>query len=196
MFEAALLGSIGGVWIALFAIFLFVTITWSYEYDNFFIASLLTLGGLTGLQFIFGIPVLSFLFYNPWFLLTGLLAYLLIGSLYAIYWKMPDFVNRNSEKIKAQYKHWKRHETGGKKYSYDSDESYAEFLQSSHYRFSMKNNKSTIFGWVFFWPFGVIWELMHKPVKWIWNSVYLLISDLLQDINIKTATTVLKQKSK
>jgi len=187
MFEAILI-SATGVWFALFVLVALVALIISIENDSFFLgsAALIIIAGIA--QFVFGIAVLATIVANPLATLFFIVFYIALGSAYAGFWRLPDFVNSRSKEIEDAFISFSRRHK-------DSNVSHDEFLNSTDYeKFTVSHNKEVVASWVLLWPAGVIWELSHKPIRWVWNQVYYGLGESFEKLNRKAASKVLSNK--
>jgi hypothetical protein len=76
------------------------------------------------------------------------------------------------------------------------DTSFETFLNSTSYRFSVKNNKDRVASWVLLWPTSFAWELIHKPFIWLWDSVYYGLGKVFEKINHDQARKILENAPK
>lgn len=187
MFEAILI-SAGGVWLALFMLVCLVAMIISIENDSFFMGSVSILVTAGVSQFVFGIPVLSSIVYNPFLAIFFLIFYTAVGSAYAAFWRLPNFLQNRQTDIEDEFL----------RYSKDSNvltPNTEDFMNSSYYkRFTVSHNKDAVASWVLLWPVGMLWELSHKPIRWIWNQVYYGLGDAFEKINRRTTTKILNKK--
>lgn len=187
MFEAILI-SAGGVWFALFVLAALISLIVSIENDSFFLgtAALIIIAGIA--QFVFGIAVLATIIANPLATLFFVVFYIALGAAYAGFWRLPDFVNSRSEEIEKAFIYFSKH-------SKDKSVSHDEFLNSTEYeKFTVRYNKDAVASWVLLWPAGIIWELSHKPVRWIWNQVYYGLGESFEKLNRRAVSKVLNGK--
>ena len=189
MFEALLI-SAGGVWIALFALAVLAACIFSIENDDFMIGLVVIFLTFVILQFVFGYPILGTILSNPLVIVFYLAVYIAIGATYAAFWRMNVFLEENKESILSNYKYWKHQKENAE------NDSYEAFLDSSMYNFSVRKNKDVVASWVLLWPAGVLWELSHKPLIWVWNSVYFSLGKSLEKINKSKATEILNDGKK
>lgn len=213
---SAAAGAAGGVWLGLFGLLVLGSLIWASETDSFLMGIAVLIIALVIGQFVFALPVWASIVTNPILLLVYVAFYTAIGAVYAAMWKVPNFVKRNKDHIQIEYKNWKDSalykEKDRKKVSYLSkvavgddqpientksiDVSYETFLASPYYTYSIRQNKDRVASWVLLWPFGMIWELSHKPFIWLWNSVYYSLGKVFEKINSEAAKKILEEKNK
>lgn len=212
---SAAAGAAGGVWLGLFGLLVLGSLIWASETDSFLMGAAVLVIALVLAQFVFALPVWASIVANPILLLVYIAFYTAIGAVYAAMWKVPNFVKRNKDHIQSEYKNWKDsglyNEKGRVKASYLNkvtvgdetiheakpiDVSYETFLASPYYTYSIRQNKDRVASWVLLWPFGVIWELSHKPFIWLWNTVYYSLGKVFEKINNEAAKKILEEKNK
>lgn len=197
MFEAMLI-SAGGLWLGLFGLVVLASLIWASEIDSFILGSAVILISAAVAQYVFAIPVWATLIANPLMLILYIAVYVAIGSVYAAMWKLPNYVNKNANRIENDYGRWKENQTKtswGKK-DETADVSYDTFLDSPYYEYSVKNNKDRVASWVLLWPASLTWELMHKPFVWLWDSVYYGLGKVFEKINRDQAKKILEKNQK
>jgi len=197
MFEAMLI-SAGGLWLGLFGLVVLGSLIWASESDSFILGSAVILISAVVAQFVFTIPVWATLIANPFLLILYIAVYIAVGAVYAGMWKLPNYVNKNSNGIQIDYKRWKENQDDWNRKGHDEtrDVSYDTFLNSPYYEYSVKNNKDRVASWVLLWPVSLTWELMHKPFIWLWDSVYYGLGKVFEKINHDQAKKILENNSK
>jgi hypothetical protein len=189
MFEAVLI-SASGVWLALFLLVAFIALAFSIEADSFFAGSVLLVIFAGIAQFIFDIAILSYIAANPLLTIFALIFYAAIGIAYAAFWRLPIFVDKNAEYIKNEYVIFCKANEG-------HDTSFEAFTTSYRYRqFTVAYNKDAVASWVLLWPIGVLWELSHKPIRWLWSMLYSGIGSSLEKINTNAAAKIIQKTKK
>ena len=192
MFELALI-SAGGIWLGLFGLAVLALLIFSVEKDSFILGSSVLIISLAIAELAFNIPIWASILANPLIAVFYLLVYIAVGTLYASFWKLPNFIKKNSVNIQTDFDLWKRSgQWGGTK----KDISFDAFLNSSSYNYKIKDNKERVISWVMLWPAGVLWEFTHKPFIFIWETVYRGLAGSLERINHDTAKKILEDKNK
>ena len=187
MFEAILI-SATGVWFAIFVLLALVALIISIENDSLLLgtAAIIVITGIA--QFVFGIAVLAAILTNPLASMFFVVFYIALGAAYAGFWRLPNFVSSRSKEIKEAFIYYSKNHK-------DRSVSHDEFLNSQEYKkFTVSNNKDVVASWVLLWPAGVIWELSHKPIRWVWNQVYYGLGESFEKLNRKAASKVLNNK--
>ena len=192
MLELALI-SASGIWLGLFALLSLVLLVVSIEKDNSALGSAVLVITFAIAEFGFNIPIWDSIVANPFILIFYLIVYIAVGSLYATLWRLPNFLRKNSSSIQADYNNWKKANQWGSDNN-KRDVSFDAFLNSSSYQYKVKNSKDRIASWVMLWPAGVLWELMHKPFRWIWDTTYRGLGNALERVNHDTARKILEDK--
>ena len=184
MFEA--LALTGGFWFFLFVIFILVAGVVSTELDSFFGGGLTLILLAGGSQFLFGVPVWASIVANPFLVVAGLVAYATAGIVYGVYFRYADFLRKEADNIKRD---WNRYQ---KQYPNDTREN---FRDSEFYRdYAPYRNKDRIVAWVMLWPWGVFWDLCHKPFRWIYNNMYTFTGKLLDRVSAKISDRIIDEK--
>jgi hypothetical protein len=197
MFEAMLI-SAGGLWLGLFALVVLSGILWASSVDSFILGSAVVFVSLVVAQFLFAIPVWAAISANPFMLIVYIIFYGAVGAVYTALWRLPNYVKKNGDRIQSDYNTWKRDQDGWNRKGHDEtrDVSFETFLNSTSYRFSVKNNKDRVASWVLLWPTSFVWELIHKPFVWLWDSVYYGLGKVFEKINHDQAKKILENAPK
>lgn len=147
---------------------------WSYEADN-------ALGSLIGLilyaavlQWVGGVPVWQSIVENPFTLVVILATYMAIGLLYGVFWKWRRYCASKADEIKKGLKEFEKYAS--------SDEAADGFERSYHNPVKPSAHAERITNWIVFWPFGVIWTLLHDPVMWLGRETYRLAGSAVSSI--------------
>ena len=200
------LGTAGGVWLSIFLFVLFCALVWASEVDSFFLGTAVIVLGILIAEFVFSVAIWTFISSNILLTIAFFLGYIAIGALYAGMWRLPDFVKKNGNTIQRQYQAWKDDRIKyprGLPREFDKDKSepivdvsFDTFLLSDNYHFKVSRNKDRVASWVILWPFGMAWELSHKPFIWLWETVYYALGEVYERINRDTARKILEEKNK
>ena len=211
MFEAIAI-SAAGVWLALYVFILIGTLFWASEIDSFIIGTSVLIVGFAVGQFALKLPLYAMLAANPLLAIAYIVIHIAVGALYTSMWRLPVYIRKNGSIIQTQYNEWKdritrdadrvyREENRGNYQANKSekpviDTSFDTFLNSSSYRFAVRNNKDRVASWVLLWPVDLVWEMIHKPFIWLWDMVYYGLGDVLERINKNIARKILEEKNK
>ncbi len=190
-----LLISAGGVWLGLFAFISLALLIFSIEKDSSTLGGAVLIITFAIAEFGFNIPIWASIVANPLMIIFYLLVYIAVGSLYAAMWRLPNFLKRNSVRIQSDYNNWKQTDRWGSTVN-KKDISLEAFLNSGAYNYKVQNNKDRVASWVMLWPAGVLWELSHKPFRWVWNTTYYGLGNTLERINRDTIKKILEDKNK
>lgn len=49
----------------------------------------------------------------------------------------------------------------------------------------ISDNKDKLFNWIFYWPFGLLWDIIHDPFRKLFNIIYERISGGYQKMSDK-----------
>jgi hypothetical protein len=184
-FFAAFAGGFGGVWFALFVLLFIVAGVFASEYDSFFGGTITFAVGLIGLDLLFGVPILETIVANPISLLVFLALYVAAGSAYAGLWRWVRYIKKHSYEIDEGYRRWAKDASkSGEPTDFDS------YLESNDYRYKASRHKDKLASWVLMWPFGLLWDLMHRPARWLWNTVYDNLGVMFDRIGKQTARNI------
>jgi hypothetical protein len=192
MFET--LAIVGGFWFFLFFFTIFVCGIWSAEYDNMYGGTVTLLALAAGSQFLFGVPVFATILANPLLLVAGVVAYIGIGMAYAVFYRYADFLKQRSSWIKMS---WEEFQIAYKEDDdvEDGDPTHDEFRQSFHYdQYAPKYNADRIAAWVMMWPWAIFWDLSHKPIRWVYNTMYKLASRVLEKVSARVSNKILDKE--
>jgi hypothetical protein len=110
----------------------------------------------------------SFMFYNPGTFIFYVFLYIFCGILYGIYKWYIFCLNRRDKAIQNAK-------------SYRLNVNIQEEI--NHYKPDILNHKGTFIRWMTYWPFSAIWTLLNDPIRRLYNSVFNLLSNLLQKIS-------------
>jgi hypothetical protein len=191
MFE--LFALIGGFWFFLFLIAVFACGIWSAEYDNMFGGTFTLVAFAVGAQ-LFGVPVFATILANPLLLVVGVVAYIGVGLAYGVMYRYADYLRFRAAHIKMK---WGEFQIEYKKTN-DLDDSVPtrdEFRKSYQYReFTPSSNADRIAAWVMMWPWAVVWDLCHKPLRWAYNNMYSLAGKALDRVGEKVSNKILDKK--
>lgn len=183
----AFLGAFSGVWFALFIIIFAVCGTFTATIGNMFWSLVVLAAGACILEFIIGISVLSILIANPLLVIAVLAIYIGIGAAYTGLWRWPSHLRKQSSTIKYAFEEWAR-PRGKELQGKTKEESFEIFLDSANYSsWHPSRNKERLSTWVLMWPFAMGWELSHKPLIWIFETVYYTLGDMFVAIGKNTA---------
>jgi hypothetical protein len=197
MFEMMLI-SAGGLWLGLFGLVVLSGILWASSVDSFVLGSAVILISAVVAQFVFAIPVWATIVANPFILIMYIAFYGAVGAIYTALWRLPNYIKKNGDRIQYDYDSWKQTQDGWNRKGHDEtrDTSFEAFLNSTSYNYSVKNNKDRVASWVLLWPTSFMWELIHKPVVWLWDSVYFGLGKTFEKINHDQAKKILENNKK
>ena len=107
-----------------------------------------------------------------------IIAYVLAGSAYAIWYRYPRFLKSNQDAIRESYDKFLK-----SKNLDENDQSYEAFLDDEAYlRYRPGKNLNSIFNWVLMWPWGLAWDLLHRPIVYTYNTMYAWIGSGLESV--------------
>lgn len=188
----AFIGAFSGVWFALFLIIFVACGTFTASVGNMFWSLIVIAAGAGILEFLVGISILSILITNPLLVIAALAIYIGIGAAYTGLWRWPSHLSKHSGVIKSAFNQWRNsHEIqlAGK----TKEETFELFLDSDRYNsWHPRSNKERLSTWVVMWPFAMGWELSHKPLIWVFETVYYTLGDMFVAIGKQTARKNIK----
>lgn len=189
---ASFLGAFSGVWLALFFIIFVACGTFTATIGNMFWSIVVLAAGAGVLQFLAGIAILPILIANPLLIVAVVGGYIAIGAAYTGMWRWPSYLRRHSGYIKSEFTRWseaREKQLAGK----TKAEAFEIFLDSDFYAtWHPSRNKERLSTWVLMWPFAMGWELSHKPLIWIFETVYYTLGDMFVAIGKNTARKNIK----
>ena len=193
--EFLLFGLTGGFWFVAFIIAFLIFGAVASEYDNFFWGTLTLVSGLAIMQWIFGVPIWATITANPFAILIFAAIYVLVGAIYAGFWRFRNYVLSHEGKIKSDFISWIKSSPNYNSKDdisslISSDQKFEEFLDSSYYPMAPSKHKNRLANWVLMWPFALLWELSHKPAIWVWNTIYAQLGSLFLEISKNTARSI------
>ncbi len=133
------------------------------ELDSF-VGGAITLLGLLGIaQAWFHIPVLAIITANPTIIVVALAVYVLVGVGYATLIRFPRYLASRQSQIASAWTEFKKQNTG--------EDATEEAFRAS-YRFSpftAAQNDHRIVAWAMLWPWGLAWDAVNRPVRWMYE---------------------------
>ena len=122
----------------------------------------------------------SWAIHNPAYLVVGLLAYFLIGALWARF-KFGLWLHDSQEQMQSEYTQWQRQQqsTG------NSNPTMAQFRESFGARYRPTANKARILTWMSWWVPSVLWTFLHDFVHRVWEAIYGWMSNLFEKASDK-----------
>lgn len=156
----------------------------SSEWDHWFGGLVIAVSCLTAAQWWFQIAVWATILANPGLALGALVAYIATGLVYATAIRFPRWITGRQSNIESEWKDYIRSNPG-----HSSEE---DFHANYRFRpFTAAYNADRIAAWAMLWPWGVLWDCTHRPVRFVYEHIARLFSGLLvrQETNaIKRAT--------
>lgn len=181
----AFMGGFSGVWFALFLLIFVGFGIFSAENDSFFMGTLTFIIGLGLMDFVFGVPVWATIVGNPFVIVLFLAIYIAAGAAYTGLWRWVRFIKDRGNEIERSFQSW-AHSRKQEKQSADFD----LFLNSDSYKFKAATHKDRLAAWVLTWPFGLLWDLMHRPARWVFNTVYNNLGVVFETVSKNTARKI------
>lgn len=188
----AFIGAFSGVWLALFAIVFIACGTFTASVGNFFWSAVVLAAGAGVLEFLVGISILSVLIANPLLIVAVIGAYIAVGAAYTGLWRWPAHLRKHSGVIQSVFNQFvdsHAKQLAGK----TKAEQFEIFLDSDRYSsWHPRSNKERLSTWVVMWPFAMGWELSHKPLIWVFETVYYTLGDMFVAVGKNTARKNIK----
>lgn len=185
IFTLSFLGSVGGVWFALFFLLFVGFGIFSSEINSLAAGVTTFVVGLMSMDLIFGVPIWEQIVSNPLIVLLFLVLYVIAGSAYAVLCRWTRLIQSNSDRIDRKFYHWKQNQSrNGDPIDFDS------FLESTDYPYKASDHKEKIAAWIMLWPFGVLWDLMHRPARWIYHTLYQMLGSSLDRVSKNIARSM------
>lgn len=157
------------------------------EYGHFALSTLTWLGSLAIIDYFWSVGIFASIVSNPILSIVYLFGYLMIGAIYTAVLKWPRYLNKVSYSIQDAYKRFIRQNPG---------ESFDKFLDSDYYsQFTPQNNKDRIANWVSMWVFTAVWDLIHRPTKYIYGHLYKLFAGFYNNIGRSTTKKILARNT-
>lgn len=178
---------LGGFWFFVFVMAFLVVGIVSAEVGSSVLGTFTFLLGLLGLEFLFGVPVIDTVIDNPATLVVLFIVYAVVGALYTLLWRWPEFLREHNQDIVDGYNHKRRQYP-------DGEYTYKDYVTSYDYKYSASRHADPIIAWMVTWPFSLVWELARKPVKFVSTQVYNLTKDAFEKIGVSTVKGIIEKK--
>lgn len=131
--------------------------------------------GAAALQFLCGVPIITWTLHNPFTLIIYLAFYLAIGAAYSIL-KWVSYVYQKRDEVKEK----------------------GYWLSGSRYRESrvtgppqVSDHKAQITGWIAYWPFNGAFTVLNDPIRRIAHWIYdIWCQEIMQRISNKAFENV------
>lgn len=188
----AFMGAFSGVWIALAAIIFIGCGAFTATFGSMFWSLVVLITGSVVFEVLLGLSVWALIAANPLMGIAIVAIYIGIGAAYTGLWRWPAYLRKYSEHVKAAFNQWcdqHKKQLGDK----TKEQAFEDFLDSSAYRiWHPSNNKERLSTWVLMWPFAMGWELSHKPLIWVFDTVYATLGEMFVAIGKQTARKNIK----
>ena len=159
----------------------------SIEYDNWYggFVSFLAVG--VAAQWWFQVPVWATVLANPMLGIAALVAYILVGLAYATMIRFPRWIRACEPRIQSAWEDYVRRNP--------TDHSEEAFRESYSFRdFTASHNGDRIASWAVLWPWGVAWDLVNRPVRFIYRNLHTLFSRILASVERRAIRRVVVKK--
>jgi len=183
----ALLAALFGFWVLYPAILMLVLMfAWvAYEKPVAY-PSVTLLAFILILQFLGGIPIFQSIVAHPLWTLVYVVGYFLVGLVYTRYYKLPYFCRYRAEEYTEAktdfFKHWDPSRRSDHPDEWTVDTAWAEncrynFLEFRDGEFSIAYYKGKLIAWITYWPWFLVWSLVHDLLREIGDFIYLKCKD-------------------
>jgi hypothetical protein len=158
-------------------------------------ATFLVLAVLAALNWGFKIPVFAAMWANPLIAIGGVLGFFAIGTVWAIVrWRV--FLDTNKRRLrrkKAEFIRNKKLEIKAiDPIPEEHKVEYARFVKETNWREKaiavnpqIGEHKTSIYIWIAYWPFSMLWTVINDPVKRIVLTIYEGLAEWLQGMSDK-----------
>jgi hypothetical protein len=171
-----------GAWFGIFVLAFIVIGIVANEMDSFWMGAATLLVGLAGMEFLFEVPVWASVFANPFMLVLYAALYVAVGAIYTGMWSWPNYIREHESRIKLDYGDFRNNaKRSGNEVTFD------DYLDSKDYRYKASGHKDRLAAWVLMWPFGLLWDLLHRPARWVWHTVYSGFGEVFERVSKQTA---------
>ena len=189
MFET--LSHVGGFGFLVFTLLVLAAGVLSAELDSITGAVVTFILMIGGAVFLFDFPVLDSVFGNLFLSFVALVAYTVIGLAYGVWYRYSEWLNKRSNSISREYERFVSEYSKKHKGEFPSNE---EFRQSHHYSpFLPIKNINRISTWIALWPWALFWDLCHKPVRALYNTVYSIAARGLNSVSAKISDKIINE---
>lgn len=180
--------ALGDIGFFIFGALMLVAFILSSKTESFFMGVASLIVGVSVLNYVFNIPVIATVTFNPILSIVAILVYISLGTLYAGLYRVKEFLKINSKYIIGEYESWKSDQI---RYDKEANISYDIFIKSNSYSYSIRKNKDRVASWVLLWPLSVTWKLINDPITWLIDTVYYGLGHILEKINHEAAKEIL-----
>ena len=159
----------------------------SIEYDNWFggFVSFIAVGAAA--QWWFQVPVWATILANPILAVGALVAYVIVGLVYATMIRFPRWISACEPRIQSAWADYVRRNP--------DDHSEEAFRESYSFRdFTAAHNSDRLASWAALWPWGVAWDLVNRPVRWVYRSAYRAFSGILESVERRAIARAVVKK--
>lgn len=156
----------------------------SAEMDSALMATATFVIGIITLEWGFGVGVWALVVSNPIWAVVLVLGYVILGAVYTLLWRWPEYIREHKDEIMDRYNRWARNQGS------NEDSSYQGFLETDEYRFNAWQHKERLMTWIGMWPFSFFWEMLRKPAIWVGKTVYNSFGNAFQSIGRRTAMKI------
>ena len=178
---------LGGFWFFMFVIAVVCIGIIATEVGSSLLGTVTFVLALLGMEYLFDIPIFDTVLDNPLVLVGLFLVYTIVGSIYTLLWRWPEFLRENKNDILDAYE-YKRKQSKTEPFTFE------DYVTSYDYKYSAKRFVDPIIAWIVTWPFSLVWELARKPVKFVSSQAYQLTSTAFEKIGMRTVKGILEKK--
>ena len=156
------------------------------------------------LQFLGGVPIGQSIVAHPVWTLVYAVGYFVDGLIYTRYYKLWYFCRNRAEKYaeaKSNFReHWDRSFQSNNSEGQTADQRWAErctyeFPEFRDGEFSIAYYKGKIIAWITYWPWFLVWSLVHDLLREIGDFIYLKCKDSFERVAKKIYASILADLS-
>jgi len=179
------------IWFWVWLVLGWVTLTVTTENDYPGLGTLALLALLALLQWLIGVPVLQWIWHNPFTTLALVGVYFFAGTIWAFikWWFFVTGELRNYDAVRDAYLKDIAKLPPGKVPEHVKPDfiEYMKRVYGPRYMERIKpspsNHKSQIMTWLGFWPFSAAWTLLNDPLRRACEAIYNTVASTLQRIS-------------
>ena len=144
------------------------------EIGSFVMGTVTFILGLTALQLVGHVPVWESIVSSPFSIVLYVILFFIAGSVFTLLWMWPEYLRGKANRINYAFDKFKKE---------NPSKARADFFASDYYNeFHASSNKENLATWILTWPFALIWELAHKPAKYIWRFTWDVLGNAFERI--------------
>lgn len=159
----------------------------SVEWDNWFGAVVTLIGTAAAVQWWFQVPVWATVVANPLLILSAIVVYVAIGLSYSTMIRFPRWIRSRTPQIASAWLDYVKMNP--------DDHSEEAFRESYRFRdFTAAYNGDLIASWAIMWPWGLAWDLVNRPIRFVYRNVYRAFEGVLANIERRAVARAVTKK--